>query len=64
MIVLDTHVWVNWLLLGESSLTPSIISAMANERHAAVSAIYCCEWGLVMKVLPFGKGVRRLGAHA
>jgi PIN domain nuclease of toxin-antitoxin system len=41
VIILDTHVWVNWLLLGESSLTPAIISAMANERDVAVSAISC-----------------------
>lgn len=49
MIVLDTHVWVNWLLLGESSLTPSIISAMANERDVAVSAVSCFEVSLLVK---------------
>lgn len=49
MIILDTHVWVNWLLLGEDSLSPSIISAMVNERHVAVSAISCFEVSLLAK---------------
>ena len=36
-------------MLGESSLTPSIISAMANERDVAVSAVYCFEVSLLLK---------------
>ncbi len=36
-------------MLGESSLTPSIISAMANERDVAVSAISCFEVSLLVK---------------
>ena len=28
MIVLDTHIWVNWILGGEAALTPAIVDAM------------------------------------
>ncbi len=25
MIILDTHIWVNWILGGDASLTPLIV---------------------------------------
>ena len=43
MIVLDTHIWVNWILGGEAALTPAIVSAMQQESRLTVSAISCFE---------------------
>lgn len=43
MIVLDTHIWVNWILGGEAALTPSIVDAMQRENRFSVSAISCFE---------------------
>lgn len=33
MIVLDTHIWVNWILGGEAALTPAIVNAMQQESR-------------------------------
>jgi len=41
MIVLDTHIWVNWILGGDAVLTPAVVDAMQTESHLAVSAISC-----------------------
>ena len=38
MIVLDTYIWVNWILGGEAALTPAIVEAMQKESNLAVSA--------------------------
>lgn len=43
MIVLDTHIWVNWILCGEAALTPAIVHAMQQESRLTVSAISCFE---------------------
>ncbi len=48
MIVLDTHIWVNWILSGEVALTPVIVDAMQQEDHLAVSAISCFEVSLLV----------------
>ena len=48
MIVLDTHIWVNWILGGEAALTPAIIEAMQKESNLAVSAISCFEVALLV----------------
>jgi PIN domain nuclease of toxin-antitoxin system len=48
MIVLDTHIWVNWILGGESALTPAIVDAMQKESRLAVSAISCFEVSLLV----------------
>ncbi len=47
MIVLDTHIWVNWILGGDTALSPAIVDAMQNESHLAVSAISCFEVSLL-----------------
>ncbi|WP_291992921.1 type II toxin-antitoxin system VapC family toxin [Candidatus Accumulibacter sp. ACC003] len=49
MIVLDTHVWVNWILLGESALSRPILAAMKWQSSMAVSAISCFEVSLLVK---------------
>jgi len=43
MIILDTHIWVNWILGGEAALPPAIVDAMQKENRLAVSAISCFE---------------------
>jgi PIN domain nuclease of toxin-antitoxin system len=48
MIVLDTHIWVNWILGGNSALTPEIVMAMQNESRLAVSGISCFEVSLLV----------------
>jgi len=47
MIILDTHIWVNWILGGDAALTPAIVNAMQKERQLAVSAISCFEVSLL-----------------
>jgi PIN domain nuclease of toxin-antitoxin system len=49
VIVLDTHVWVNWILLGETSLTKPIQAAINSQTSMAVSAISCFEVSLLVK---------------
>jgi len=48
MIVLDTHIWVNWILVGEAGLTPAIVDAMQQESRLTVSAISCFEVSLLV----------------
>ena len=43
MIVLDTHVWIKWIINGDSALTKSVVNALAFDSHWAVSAISCFE---------------------
>jgi len=49
VIILDTHVWVNWILLGESGLTKPIMAAINSQSAMAVSAISCFEVSLLVK---------------
>lgn len=49
MIILDTHIWLNWILLGEASLCPAILDAMGTQSTLAVSAISCFEVALLTK---------------
>lgn len=49
MIILDTHIWVNWIMLGDSSLSQPILAAMATQSTMAVSAISCFEVSLLVK---------------
>lgn len=48
MIVLDTHIWVKWILGGDAALTPAVVAAMQMERRLAVSAISCFEVSLLV----------------
>jgi PIN domain nuclease of toxin-antitoxin system len=47
MIVLDTHVWVNWIMGGDAALTPAVVDAMQKESRLGVSAISCFEVSLL-----------------
>lgn len=49
MIILDTHIWVNWILLGEASLPQAVLNAMDIQTSMAVSAISCFEISLLVK---------------
>lgn len=49
MIILDTHIWVNWILLGESGLPPALLTAMTSQAPLAVSAISCFEVSMLAK---------------
>jgi len=49
VIVLDTHIWVNWILLGEISLPRPILAAMDSQSSMAISAISCFEVSLLVK---------------
>jgi len=49
VIILDTHVWVNWILLGEPGLTQPIMAAINSQPLMAVSAISCFEVSLLVK---------------
>lgn len=33
MILLDTHIWVNWILSGDDALTPAVVQAMQEESR-------------------------------
>lgn len=49
MIVLDTHIWVNWIVGGNGALPQSVVNAMSAESHLAISAISCFEVALLVK---------------
>lgn len=49
MIVLDTHIWVNWILGGAAALPPTVIAAIQFENRLAVSGISCFEVSLLVK---------------
>lgn len=43
MILLDTHVWLNWLILGEGALPPGIRNEITTADRVGVSSISCFE---------------------
>ncbi|MDP1605982.1 MAG: type II toxin-antitoxin system VapC family toxin [Rhodocyclaceae bacterium] len=47
MIVLDTHIWLNWIIKGIASLPSGIASEIENDGCVAVSAISCFEVALL-----------------
>jgi len=49
VIILDTHIWVNWILIGDSGLTKPILAALNSQSSMAVSAISCFEISLLVK---------------
>jgi len=49
MIVLDTHIWVDWVIGGEAALPRSVVNAMQAENRWTVSAISCFEVSLLVK---------------
>ncbi|ACF42911.1 type II toxin-antitoxin system VapC family toxin [Pelodictyon phaeoclathratiforme] len=49
MIVLDTHIWVKWIIDGNPALSEKIVNAMRVDCHWTVSAISCFEVSLLVK---------------
>jgi len=49
VIVLATHVWVNWIILGEPGLSKPIAAAINSQSSIAISAISCFEVSLLVK---------------
>jgi PIN domain nuclease of toxin-antitoxin system len=49
MNVLDTHIWVKWIIDGNPALSETIVNAMRVDRHWTVSAISCFEVSLLVK---------------
>jgi PIN domain nuclease of toxin-antitoxin system len=49
VIVLDTHIWVNWILGGDAALSPAVILAMQKESRLVVSGISCFEVSLLVR---------------
>jgi len=49
MIVLDTHIWVNWIVNGNQALSEPVINAMTADSSWAISAISCFEVSLLVK---------------
>jgi PIN domain nuclease of toxin-antitoxin system len=49
VIVLDTHVWVRWVVEGESALPPAVTAAIQAEERVAVSAVSCFEVALLCR---------------
>jgi PIN domain nuclease of toxin-antitoxin system len=49
MILLDTHIWLNWVIRGESSIPQRIAQSIENEDRVAISAISCFEAALLAK---------------
>ncbi len=43
MIVLDTHIWLNWLVLGETGIPRGIAAILRSNPHVCVSAISSFE---------------------
>ena len=49
MIILDTHIWVKWIIEEQASLSEKILDAITGESHLAVSAISCFEVSMLVK---------------
>jgi len=49
LIILDTHIWVNWIVLGDAALPRAVSSAISRSARVAVSAISCFEIALLVR---------------
>lgn len=49
MIVLDTHIWLRWVILGDSGLPSGIAAALEQDHRIAVSAISSFEVAYLVK---------------
>jgi PIN domain nuclease of toxin-antitoxin system len=49
MIILDTHIWLEWVIQGGDGLPASILAAIQAEKRVAVSAISCFEVSYLLK---------------
>jgi len=52
LILLDTHIWLNWLILGEGALPPGIRNAITAADRIGVSSIF--------RVTPANAGIQPL----
>jgi PIN domain nuclease of toxin-antitoxin system len=43
MILLDTHIWIQWIIQGDEALPVNIAKAIQDADEVAVSAISCWE---------------------
>jgi PIN domain nuclease of toxin-antitoxin system len=43
MIILDTHIWLRWIIQSGRGLPADILAAIRSEPRVAVSAISCFE---------------------
>lgn len=49
MIILDTHIWLEWVIQKGHGLPASILAAIQSEKRVAVSAISCFEISYLLK---------------
>ncbi len=49
MIVLDTHIWLQWVIQKGQGLPQEILAAIQSEDRIAVSAISCFEISYLLK---------------
>ena len=47
MILLDTHIWLDWIIKGKAALPPGIAKKIESDRRVAVSPISCFEVALL-----------------
>lgn len=58
MIILDTHIWVDWIICGSDALPVPIVEAIQAENRLAISTISCFEVSHLVK-----KGKLELPLH-
>src|SRR3989304_843818 len=49
VIILDTHIWLRWVVEGEKNIPKGIAQAIQSEDRVAVSAISCFEVAQLLK---------------
>jgi PIN domain nuclease of toxin-antitoxin system len=49
MIILDTHIWLRWIIQSGRGLPADILAAIHSESRVAVSAISCFEVPYLLK---------------
>ena len=49
MILLDTHIWVKWILEGGNALPTSITTRVESEDRVCISAISCLEMAWLVR---------------
>lgn len=49
MIVLDTHIWLRWVIQSGGGLPADVLAAIQSEDRVAVSAISCFEVPYLLK---------------
>jgi PIN domain nuclease of toxin-antitoxin system len=43
MLIIDTHIWIKWIIEGGKTLPPSIIARLESEDRVCISAVSCLE---------------------